>query len=368
MNNVIAVSDGSPSSTSAPQESKPIPWYERIGEFIFRALSQNIPSEAAGSAFGYSVEAVTPSAPSDLKGYDSTSIASSSITGKAPAAPAAIMRPRPEKDYSEGFHYVVKRRGETVADLVGTAHADVEGICRLNPTVEEAAKKADRVAFESMVTKRDLDRLETHRQRSKSTTQKSYQEYKNTHVSDPNFIYDPALSIATEEIKPVDKNRGTENLILKLRGEHTKYAIISLETIEEHAEIGNYPDLIDETLYQRISEGIISEEQWIRAENIALDAYRNGDERRVQISANLLKNLDPSGYYHMYTKRNRLHASRAKPLLEKATADKRVLIAIGAEHLFGEDGVIKLLEQDLGDDYRIERVRGSTSLSRDRDS
>jgi len=264
---------------------------------------------------------------------------------------------------------VVKRKGETVADIVGTMHADVEGICRLNPTAAAAAKKAQRVAFECMITKRDLDRLETHRQRSKSTIQKSYQEYNNTHVSAKNFIddpTDPAFSIS--EIKPMDKNKGTENLILKLRGEHTKYASISLETIEEHAEIGNYPDLINETLYQKISEGIISEEQWIRAENVALNAYRNGDERRVQTSGNLLKNLDPSGYHHMYTKRNHLHATRAKPLIEKAATDKRVLIAIGAEHLFGEDGVIKLLEQDLGDEYTIERDRGSSSVPCDRDS
>ncbi len=72
-----------------------------------------------------------------------------SFTHSLPEAPGEGIVDPSAIDYAIGFHYVVKREGNIIADIIGTCHGDEVKNTRLNPTIEQAVKRANKVALEA---------------------------------------------------------------------------------------------------------------------------------------------------------------------------------------------------------------------------
>jgi uncharacterized protein YbaP (TraB family) len=266
------------------------------------------------------------------------------------------------KHYSEGFHFVVKRNRQTVADLVGSAHTDELGIDRLNPTVEEAAKKAKLVAFEAYYDEQDNIRAKTHQNNSKSKTRQSYFDFHNKTADAPKSLKYHSHPSTSTKAKDVSPNNGTEALILKIC-ETTKSLCVSIETPEEKGEGCNYIELGNEFLRQKLDSGRLTLDDINLGYNEGIAAYRAGDEASFTRYRKWIKLLDPSRYHHLTKMRNFTQANSAKTFIRSATPDNRALIVVGADHLFGKHGVVNLLKNDLGAGYTIERTRPSMAAA-----
>jgi uncharacterized protein YbaP (TraB family) len=248
-----------------------------------------------------------------------------------------------EKNYAQGFHYVVRRKEETIADIVGTCHAGEEAFCRLNPTIESVAIKASKVSFEhAFFTQEQKDRIVLSKIVTRYNVKCYYTDFNTQHYEE-NKAYKYPSSIPEKEIIELHREYSTERLILKVRGEDYD-TVISLETPEEYAETLNCFEMQEE----------FSDEEEINAVNgDTYDAYRKGDEVLGKQVMKWTKYHDPAYHHYIRKKRNHTFALRAMPLIENSTPENRVLIAVGYTHLLGKHSFLNLLKQQLGNDYSI---------------
>lgn len=256
----------------------------------------------------------------------------------------------PGKDYSEAFYFEVKRDGEEIASIIGTCHADEPGRSKLNPLIEEAALKANRIAVESPPFSRAFWR------RVEATKRDCYVEYDEYYTRE----YDSQKTVKYsspslgKEIPDLIPENGTEYLIVKACGiDFSK--TLSLATLEQTAKTYNYLDKMNSYSWKQIRDQYVS-----RAElnAVMLDthiAYRNGDEALVMQYQAWQKLQDPAQIFFLIETRNHGFVERSAPWIRESTSDNRLLIALGFDHLFGDQGFIQLLRKDLGAEYTIER-------------
>jgi uncharacterized protein YbaP (TraB family) len=268
------------------------------------------------------------------------------------------------RTYAQGFHYIVKRRGETVADIVGTNHTGEEALYRLNPTIESASIKAKKIAFENIFTQERTDKIELSLITTKYIVQDYYTDFNDKNYKE-NIACKYPSSIQENEIIEHNNAYGTESLILKARGENSN-TVIPLETPEEHAEALNCLEMQEIFLEDQYYSNKVSDEE-VKAVNTdsyeevkavntdSYDAFRKGDETLGKQVMKWRKYHDPASHHYITKKRNHTFASRAVPLIEESNLENRVLIAVGYTHLLGKHGVPSLLRQKLGEEYSIEK-------------
>lgn len=256
------------------------------------------------------------------------------------------------RTYAQGFHYIVKRRGETVADIVGTNHTGEEALYRLNPTIESASIKAKKIAFENIFTQERNDKINLSLITTKYIVQNYYTDFNEKNYKE-NMAYKYPSSIQENEIIEQNNAYGTERLILKARGENPN-TVIPLETPEEHAEALNCLEMHEVFLEDQCYRNKVSEEEVKTVNTDSYDAFRKGDEALGKQVTKWRKYHDPAFHHYITKKRNHTFASRAVPLIEESNLENCVLIAVGYTHLLGKHGVPSLLRQKLGEEYSID--------------
>jgi|GEM_PF-6641489 uncharacterized protein YbaP (TraB family) len=271
-----------------------------------------------------------------------------------------------EKNYAQGFHYIVKKKregeeeGEVVADIIGTSHTGPKKLYKLNPTIESAAIKAKKIAFEIVMTeerKKELfDILPTLQQATRNSYTNFYNE---NYIEEKTYKYQSS-DIKNKKVANYNKN-GTETLILKARGQNID-AVIPLETMKESAENLHYLAMSEMFLEEKREDEKISKKE-IKACDIDSDnCHRNGDEALGKQAAKWRKRHDPARHHYLVKQRNYTLAKCSAPLIREANPENRVLIAIGCGHLFGKHGVQALLKKELGEDYSIEKFNSEPKI------
>jgi TraB family protein len=255
----------------------------------------------------------------------------------------------PPADYAIGFHYVVKREGNIIGDIIGSHHLDEINHKRLNPTIEEAVKQASVVAFEASPAW-----VNWAEEQKKVLEMNGYVEdylafhRKNFDVS--KIIGSSALKKMPSLENYLDTETGTETLIMQKANVPT---VISLETTEEKARAKIYLEQEDTIWRDHESKGLISKGNHFLP---LLRAYQRGDEALFKKQQKWINKISPAYAKLFLENRNIPMTARAVPLLQNATPEERALIAVGCAHLFGKKGMISLLKESLGTEYSIEKA------------
>lgn len=255
-----------------------------------------------------------------------------------------------DKDYSQAFCFEVKRDGEEIAHIIGTSHADRPVCSKLNPLIEEVPLKANRIAIESSPFSREFWK------RVDAMKPESYAEYNEDYNReyDSKKIFKYSSSSLGQKIPELIPDNGTEKLIAKACGiDFSK--TLAQGTLEQTAKTYNYLDKMNFYSGKRICDQHLSREEVLAVRLDTHIAYRNGDETLVMQYQAWQKLQDPARIFFLIETRNHSFVERSAPWIRESTSDDRLLIALGCDHLFGDKGFIKLLREDLGEEYTIER-------------
>jgi uncharacterized protein YbaP (TraB family) len=262
------------------------------------------------------------------------------------------------KKYAEGFHYVVTRNGKTVADIVGTCHAGKEEKCGLNPTIEKAARKAKKFAFEVVSSQKFIDDVNSHRKTcDRKQTLLDYCAYNlNNYDKEKTYRY-PSSVLEKEDIGLSPEYGTEEQLIRKACETNSDVAVYPLETPQEYVRNTNYFEMHEAFYKQKMDDGEISNEEIKSEKADCYNAYLEGNETLLNKAKKWDKCHDSAFHHYLVKKRNYTFATRVADLIKESSAENRTLIAIGCAHLLGKHGVPNLLRQQLGNDYSVEPKR-----------
>ena len=136
-----------------------------------------------------------------------------------------------------------------------------------------------------------------------------------------------------------DPQSGVDQQFAKLAAADGK-PVVGLETVEE--QLGFFASLDDreqrELLLQTIDDGGSAEAELAAT----VEAWRRGDTRALEAMLREARAKAPALYRRLTSERNQRWMSRLLPLLE---ASEDYLVIVGALHLVGDDGLVKLLER-----------------------
>lgn len=137
-----------------------------------------------------------------------------------------------------------------------------------------------------------------------------------------------------------DPNSGIEVQLTKLAA-HDKKTIAGLETLKE--QIGFFANLDDKTELDYLNS-TLDELGDLRNElNQVVNAWRRGDESQLQSLLQRETKGHEAFFNALIFDRNRRWISQLTALLE--TSDENYLVAVGALHLVGDNGVVSLLRK-----------------------
>ncbi len=288
------------------------------------------------------------------------------------AAPAPLPQPLPPRadvPFGQGIAWKVEREGLEPSYLLGTMHVSDPAIVRLSPPLEAAFKSASQAAFEVLMD----ERRSTQRQERYLAAALLPEGEALSDLLDP-ASYAQLLRIARLEeprrvtfgpyhisrFKPwfvmevVGKADPTTRHLdplgtilddwLEKRARIQHKRVVGLETFEEQLAVMSEMSMEDQISLLKTHLNHYDEGYDYRT---AADIYLSGDTARFYgIWLETLERLEP-GVARRFSERyldgrNRLMVERALPLLEAAST----FIAVGALHLPGEQGVLRLLEQE----------------------
>lgn len=265
------------------------------------------------------------------------------------------------KPYAEGFHYIVKRNEELVADIVGCKHEDHKKFNgQLNPTILEAAKKAKKIALEhnpqDPYHNTPSPFSPEERLAMQNEAHKNYDDFMQLHADMKRFYRYQSIVQEREPKRSLwDKEQyaaGTEWVILyRTMWANPSPEMLSLETRREWEMTMFY---LDHCFLNQYVKGYQIEDDYITIQLDTNTAFHRGEEAPLQQIRRWKKIHDPGHHHYVVKTRNAVFASRALPLIQEATSESRVMIGVGTAHLFGKNGVLNLLRKDLGEEYTIE--------------
>lgn len=266
------------------------------------------------------------------------------------ALPAAAAGPE------RGILWRVERGGETLGHLLGTIHSDRPEVIDLPTPIERAFEGADRYAFE--IDQRNIDPQELLRimhypdgvslaQRLPSDLWERARRAASRRGLPGNAItsMEPWALAMVLSLPPADP-RNILDMMLQRRALDSGQPVFGLETVAEQLSIF---DRLDEShqiemltiAVETIESGKADElfEQMVRA-------WRERDLRRiVELADDYPAIADPATndrlMRELLEKRNQRMVVRMKPALEAGGA----FIAVGAMHLAGDEGLVRLLER-----------------------
>jgi len=270
-----------------------------------------------------------------------------------------------EPVHGEGRLWRIEPAGDVAAShIFATIHSDRDNVLDLPAAVERAFDSAQRYAFElDFGEGMQAQMAQAMRNPSGPTLQQrlgdadwqrlaSIARERGIPPQQLNRLaaWGVALTLATPEVQP----RATLDRVLYERAARRDLRITGLETVEE--QINAFAGLADERQLQMLRQ-VIELRAAGRIEALfdqLVEAWLAGDlARLVQLSERnpMLGNAAAQQELErrLVTRRNTRMAKRMQSLLDQGGA----FIAIGALHLPGEDGVLRLLEQA---GYTVARV------------
>lgn len=256
----------------------------------------------------------------------------------------------------QGLLWRIERDGETVGHLFGTIHSDRPEVLDLPVPVERAFKGATRYAFE--VDQRDIDRREImavmHYPDGASLPQRLPADLWARTRSAAAQRGLPANAITSMEpwalatilgVPPADPRRILD-MHLQQRARDTGRPVTGLESVAEQLSIF---DRLDEShqigMLATAVEAVETGQVDVLFEQMVGAWLERDLQRIVELADDHPAIADPTANDHLMNRlleeRNRRMIERMLPLLETGDA----FIAVGAMHLAGDEGLVRLLER-----------------------
>lgn len=270
--------------------------------------------------------------------------------------------PTAENRFDRGLLWKVTAVGVEPSFLFGTVHSEDRRVLQLPPQVSEALAQARHFAMEarmeanadeeisrSMVypggrTLRD-DIGEDLYQRAAAITDR------NQVSRDDLALLKPWALLITLSV-PKQETGLALDLVLQQQAQQRRMDISGLETVSE--QLGVFSELDMDEQRALLADAITRYPQLAAFHEQLLQLYLDRDlaglmKFSAQADAGLSPGLQKKMLDRLVTLRNRRMATRMRPLLRQGAA----FIAVGALHLPGRDGLLRILER-LG--YGLERV------------
>ncbi len=161
------------------------------------------------------------------------------------------------------------------------------------------------------------------------------------------YFFYQYFSSRLSEIDPyLSAEDGVDRALIS-RAEQASKPVWNIESREFHVSTpGGFDDAVQQYLLEDLFETDSMEDQWT-AKQYLFEAWCARDTEALEFSSGISRQLsdDPAEErYHslMMTERNRGMHQKAIEYLE---SDQEVFFAVGAAHLFGEDGLVKTLTE-----------------------
>jgi|GEM_PF-3620534 len=228
-------------------------------------------------------------------------------------------QPETLKSDFTGFFSKIKREGKTIGYSLGTSHEGDEQVAKLNPKIKEAILKSKTIGLEVNPGFFTILKLLWF-------FVKNYSEAKSL-INDKHEMAMKRAGLTSKQ--------GIESTLksLKKRGNSQ---IISFE----HATV-NLEDL------KKLKENEKSEEEHYQSIIDMMKVFKEGNETSLLEIVNKYKQKWGEDFYNRkITERNRDMAKKSEHYLQTASTTNRFMIAIGAAHLLGDDGVNRSLQND----------------------
>lgn len=263
-----------------------------------------------------------------------------------------------------GILWRIERDGTTVGHLFGTIHSDRPEVVDLPGPVERAFERADRYAFE--IDQRDIDPREIRRvmhypdggllaQRLPPDLWERARRAASRRGLPTNAIasMEPWALATVLSLPPADP-RNILDMMLQRRAFESGRPVAGLETVAEQLSIFDH---LDESRQVEMLTTAVDAIETGQAQELferMVRAWRERDLGRIVELADEHPALaDPATNNRLMARllgeRNRRMAERMQAQLEAGGA----FIAVGAMHLAGDDGLVRLLEHR---GYRLEPV------------
>jgi len=314
-------------------------------------------------------------APSPTSTPEASPTASLQPTPAPTPTPIPTPEPTPWPDTKPLLWEVEAKQGEGHIYLLGSMHVGGEGLYPLPDEILEAYESSDTLAVEfdttemttSFVANVALARKMMYSDGTDITQHLSKETYdlavdfltKNGQYSTMYdkyniFFWSSLVDGIMVKLSELDAAKGIDSYFLSLAHDDGK-EILDVESLDFQLNlISGQPDkLQDYMLWSSIMYMDVSIDSLLSL----FDAYRRGDE--AALTDRLSQNLDDyelEGFseeeaveltsmiedytYDMYTARNLAMAETAEGYLEEG---KNVFYVVGAAHMLGEDGIVKLL-------------------------
>ena len=276
--------------------------------------------------------------------------------------------------YGQGLLWKIEREGSKPSYLFGTIHVNYDEIVKLPKPVQDAFDKADSASFEI-----EIDKYTAYRWRRSV----SYRDWRSLDDTLGQELYARLVEKADEwgyslhylrKLKPwalILEVGGPTGVYVGRKGEEDEVLdtvleeeardqgkrVYGLETIEEHTEI--FADLPEDVVLT-IIEAMLAEDRFERRAVLSRTHERlvrlyldRNTEAMFDLDDDIVAGLDPEINRmleeRILDRRNYAMAERMELRIREGNA----FVAVGAAHLPGEHGMLKILA-DRG--YKVSRV------------
>jgi len=264
--------------------------------------------------------------------------------------------------YTQGMLWKIERAGQTPSYIFGTIHSEDNRVLILATPVQSAFDKAQRFVMEAVL---DANAMQTMLGAMMFTDGRTLQQtvsvasYQKTVAAMAGYgLPEEALqlvkpwAVAVTLSMPKPKTGRVLDLVLMQQATEQGKQTAGLESVEEQLSIFDQLSLREQTIMLEDTLKHLPEMEKIFAELHA--AYLARDlARLVQISDDMMakgnRALGKKVMYQLVEVRNRRMVERMEAHLKQGNA----FVAIGALHLSGEAGVLKLLAKQ---GYRVSAV------------
>lgn len=294
-----------------------------------------------------------------------------------PSLPPAPLPARPELPFGTGLLWQVEKDEQQPSYVFGTMHVPDPEFLDLPSPVQAAFELSRHVALEVVAAKgkevaylaryvtavllpdgQSLSDLLSGEAYTQLLQLASHQKpprvtLGSVHISrfKPWFVME-VVGPNDATASHLDGSRPVLDAMLEQRAREAGKAVSGLETFEEHLAIDNGISLDDQVAL--LSGHLANRGNW-QSYAVFADAYRSGDTAMLLgFWQQSLVGVEP-GLARRHTERflddrNRLMVERALPLMAKGAT----FVAVGAAHLPGDEGILRLLERQ---GYTVTRLQ-----------
>lgn len=269
---------------------------------------------------------------------------------------------------AKGFQWKVTK-GEDTMYLVGTIHITNPSYTYINSNIDKMLNEADGLGVEIDLSQPAIASMATHYNYlpSGETIESQLTDEEIDKLKDictqTTLPYDTVKTLTPTALLStltsyfyvsVGSNGTSLDLELINKFNSSKKEVIEIEKAEDQFKVlSELEDINALKEFLKITEMHKFEESHKATLDEAKDlttAYIEGNEKYIEEQANKMKEADINSYNKMLKDRNIGMVNKAEEIFNKKGTH---IVAVGALHFFGEDGIVKML-QDRG--YTVEKM------------